>query len=133
MIVTNTIEEIIRNADNVCYAMNITVNAYESPVPLKTYKIQDTDEGSTTVDMEGPDWDNGVLLGSKTMQLLIPVNKQTDVISNKSSERAGPSAYDLLLPEWQYLYRNDSNYQKIIQDLIDPYGIVAKLQADISE
>ena len=76
----NCTEEILRNADGVCYAMNITVNAYKQHVPLKTIQVQITSDGDTTEDVEVPDWDAGDLIGSKTQQILIPTNKQTNTL-----------------------------------------------------
>ena len=113
----NFIEEILRNADDVCYAMNITVNAYDDNIPWKTIQVQNTPDGDTTDDVEVPDWDNGVLRGSKTQQILIPVNKQTNTFP--SAPRLPNSDYDSLIMDWRELYRSDAGIIKIQNDFIE--------------
>ena len=50
MIHFNQTEEIIRNADDVCYAMNVTIKAYGSPLVTKTrtYNLNSTDDTTAT-------------------------------------------------------------------------------------
>lgn len=111
------IEEILRNADDVCYAMNITVNAYDENIPQKTVQVKNTPDGDTTDDVQAPDWDNGVLRGSKTQQILIPVNKQTNTFP--TSPRTPNSVYEKLLREWREMYESDTEIIKIQNDFIE--------------
>jgi PKD repeat protein len=113
----NCTEEILRNADGVCYAMNITVNAYKQHVPLKTIQVQITSDGDTTEDVEVPDWDAGDLIGSKTQQILIPTNKQTNTLP--TLPRTPDSDYDSLIIEWRIMYESDTEILKIKNDLIE--------------
>ena len=120
MIHFNQTEEIIRNADDVCYAMNVTIKAYGSPLVRKTrtYNLNSTDD--TTATHLVPDWDNCTEIGSDTKQILIPANKQTNTVS--AGRRATPTDYDTLRPEWYAIANEDDDIIKIKQDFLTNLG-----------
>ena len=119
MIHFNQTEEILRNADDVCYAMNVTIKAYSSPLIMKTKTYNLTDNDNTTENYQTPDWDNSTEIGTKTMQILIPANKQTNTFP--TANRVTNTEYNELIHEWK-VYDPDGDVLKIKNDFLTDLG-----------
>jgi len=109
-------DEVLRNANNVCYAINVTIDAYKQPLVYKTVSWPEELDSETTVDVQIPDWDNSNKVGTATKQILIPENKQTDALP---AERRSPfTEFDTLMREWIQIIEADGDIIKIKEDFL---------------
>jgi len=119
MIHFNQTEEILRNADKVCYAMNVTIKAYSSPLVMMNVAINTTNHDNTTENHQVADWNNCTEIGTNTIQILLPVNKQTDTYP--TANRVTNTAYNDLIHEWK-VYDPDGDVLKIKNDFLTDLG-----------
>ena len=114
-------ETILRNADDVTYAIDVEVSLWKSPLTMKTVTLNTTPDTDETAEFGDPqdfeviDWDNSNKLGSETVQWLIPTNKQTNTFPTE--HRVENTAYDTLKWEWRELYYQDGDIIRVEQEL----------------
>jgi len=108
-------ETILRNADDVTYAIDVEVSLWKSPLTMKTVTLNTTPDTDETAEFEKIDWDNSNKLGSQTVQWLIPTNKQTNTFP--TAPRVENTAYDTLKWDWRELYYQDGDIIRVEQEL----------------
>ena len=113
--ITKHTETILRNADDVTYAIDIEVSLWKAPLTMKTVNVNTTPDTDETAEVEKIDWDNSTKLGSQTVQWLIPTNKQTNTFPTE--HRVENTAYDTLKWEWRELYYQDGDIIRVEQEL----------------
>ena len=111
-------ETILRNADDVTYAIDVEICMYQGPLTMKTVSLNTTPDGDPE-DFEVIDWDNSNKLGSETVQWLIPTNKQTNTFPTE--HRVENTAYDTLKWDWRELYYQDGDIIRVEQELREEF------------
>jgi|TARA_B110000444_G_C18560492_1_gene464577 hypothetical protein len=113
-------ETMLRNADDVVYAIDIGVELYKVPLTTKEVLVKEySTDSEPTVTKNRIDWDNSNKLGSETVQFLIPTNKQTNTHPVNSGEIV--TDYEGLLSEWRELYQEDSDIIRIESELREKF------------
>ena len=108
-------ETILRNADDVTYAIDVEVSLWKSPLTMKTVTLNTTPDTDETAEFEKIDWDKSNKLGSQTVQWLIPTNKQTNTFP--TVHKVENTAYDTLQWEWRELYSQNGDIIRVEQEL----------------
>jgi len=117
MLHLNTTEEVIRNYENTCQSIKLTVSVYKDPITTKTYLVREEfDDAEPTFEITNPDWPNNTALASKELTFSIPSNKQTTTYP--TANRVPNTEYDGLIREWRTLYESNSDYIQIQKDLL---------------
>lgn len=117
--ITKHTETILRNADDVTYAIDVEVSLWKTPLTMKTVTLNTTPDTDETAEFEKIDWDNSNKLGSETVQWLIPTNKQTNTFP--TAKGAENTAYDTLQWEWRELYLQDGDIVRVEEELRETY------------
>ena len=116
MLITRHKETILRNADNISYAIDVDIELYKAPLTTKEVMVKENPTDSEpTIKRNKIDWDNSNKLGSERVQWLIPTNKQTNTFPTE--HRAENTAYDTLQWEWRELYLQDGDIIRVEQEL----------------
>ena len=111
-------ETILRNANDVAYAIDIDIECYKEPLATKDRLVRENyDDSEPAFVLKEYDFDNSTKLGSEKIQFLIPNNKQTDTFP--TANREPNTAFDSLIWEWRSIYREDSDVLRIEQELMD--------------
>ena len=120
MLIPRHKETILRNADDVAYAIDIEVELYKAPLATKEVLVKEyPTDSEPTVTKNKIDWDNSNKLGSVLVQWLIPTNKQTNTFPTNSGETF--TGYEGLLSDWRELYQEDSDIIRIESELREKF------------
>ena len=116
MLIPRHKETILRNADDVAYAIDIEVELYKAPLATKEVLVKEyPTDSEPTIKTNKIDWDNSNKLGSVPVQWLIPTNKQTNTYSANSGETF--TDYDTLSHEWRESYLQDGDIIRVEEEL----------------
>lgn len=116
MLIQRYKETILRNADDVAYAIDIDVELYKTPLTTKEVLVKESSTDSEpTLTVNKIDWDNSNKLGSTPVQWIIPTNKKTNTFPSNSGEVF--TDYDKLSNEWKELYLQDGDIIRVEQEL----------------
>tara|TARA_B100001059_G_C17672157_1_gene495121 strand:- start:90 stop:479 length:390 start_codon:yes stop_codon:yes gene_type:complete len=116
MLITRHKETILRNADNISYAIDVDIELYKAPLTTKEVMVKENPTDSEpTIKRNKIDWDNSNKLGSERVQWLIPTNKQTNTYSANSGETF--TDYDTLSQQWRELYSQNGDIIRVEEEL----------------
>ena len=116
MLITRHKETILRNADNISYAIDVDIELYKAPLTTKEVLVKEyPTDSEPTIKTNKIDWDESNKLGSLTVQWLIPTNKQTNTYSANSGETF--TDYDTLSHEWREIYLQDGDIIRVEEEL----------------
>lgn len=123
MIQFNETYTVIRNADNVCYAVNVTVDCYKGSLVYKSVEKRKSIEDSSLETLELPDFDKMTKIDSESLQYIIPLELKTDTLPQERPFYIGEGTeYDEFYQIWIQQIKDIGKVDIIKQRLLEKYS-----------